>query len=103
MKTIPIIAMTFVLVLSLPACTIITSSPATVKPSVATGDSLPKLKPAFHQLERDGAPISIPVSADYDASMLDESALETPSSMQHTVVSILGQIVVACATSGHCW
>lgn len=103
MKTIPTIAMTFVLALSFPACTATTSHPSAVKSSVVVGNSLPKVKPAFHQLERDGAPLPIPANVDDNTPTLEESTPDTQSSMKHTVLSILGQIVVACAESGHCW
>ncbi|SEA56212.1 hypothetical protein SAMN05660964_01890 [Thiothrix caldifontis] len=103
MKTIPTIAMMFALALSLPACTTTTSHSPAVKSSASAGNSLPKVEPAFHQLERDGVPQPISVSADNDVPTLEESTTDPQFSMRHTVVSILGQIVVACATSGYCW
>lgn len=112
MKTIPTIVMTFALALSLPACTTTTSHPAAVKSSVIIGNPAVVLRHPFHQLERDGAPKPIPVGTDSEVPTVEsvdegvsvmESDSNTPSSTNDTVLSILGQIAVACATSGNCW
>lgn len=103
MKTISTIAMTLALALSLAACATTTSSPVAVKSSVNVSEPVVVLRHPFHQLASDGASKPIPVSTDYDSPTLEEDALDTPLSMKHTVVSILGQIVVACANSGNCW
>lgn len=113
MKTIPTIAMTFALALSLPACTATTSHPTPVKSSVMVGNPAVVLRHPFHQLERDGAPKPIPVSANSEPMVvaettneIDPSVIEktpnTPASMGHLLVSILGEIAVACVTYGHC-
>lgn len=71
MKTIPTIAMTFALALSLSACAT-PSKPIQLNLASATS-----------------------VAMDEDTSK--------PESVRKEVFSILGQIVVACASSGYCW
>jgi hypothetical protein len=102
MKTIPTIAMTFALALSLSACSATAGSLDTM-PSSVVGKSVPTVTPAFHPLERDGAPIPIPVSADHDVSTLEESTSNPPPSMKHMLISFLSEVLVACVNSGNCW
>ena len=110
MKTIPTIAMTFALALSLSACSATAGSLDTM-PSSVVGKSVPTVTPAFHPLERDGAPIPIPVSADHDVSIsadhdvstLEESTSNPPPSMKHMLISFLSEVLVACVNSGNCW
>ncbi|MBO0611819.1 hypothetical protein [Thiothrix fructosivorans] len=102
MKTIPTIAMTFALALSLSACSATAGSLDTM-PSSVVGKSVPTVTPAFYPLERDGAPIPIPVSADHDVSTLEESTSNPPPSMKHMLISFLSEVLVACVNSGNCW
>ncbi len=103
MKTIPTIAMTFALALSLSACSATAGSLDTMPSSVVVGKSVSTVTPAFHPLERDGAPIAIPASAEHDVSTLEESTSNPPPSMKHMLISFFSEVLVACVNSGNCW
>lgn len=120
MKMIPATVSALALVLSLPACTLnpqFRAVPASQDSSRAIIVKRPLYQPELHgspNVCQISAGEAVPVTgqavvetAEMDTSIVGAEAaapaIEPGQSVQKTLLSIVGQVAIACATSGNCW
>lgn len=106
MKKTPVVAVAIVLALSTQACTV-TPKASVMSSSAKSPHPAVVVKHPVYQPAVDGPPpvyranvSPVTVDSGEDVESTGEDAAVTT---RDQVIGILGQIVVACATSGNCW